>query len=371
MFKIPQKIEFILNRLIENGHKAYIVGGCVRDILLGKTPNDYDITTSAKPEEIISLFERTIPTGIKHGTVTVLIDKTPIEVTTFRLETNYTDNRHPDKVEFVTDIAKDLARRDFTVNAMAYNHNEGLIDLYGGKADLENKILRTVGDSERRFKEDALRILRLFRFASVLNFSIEENTLNSALSLSHLLQNVSRERIFTELKKAILGENLEIFTDLIICGGLEFLSLNKLPNINQIKKHHDNPLICLYLFLDAKALEQLNPSNKEREFFTLFNKLAKLPLPETKADIKEMLNICDPQTLKAFFELREWDLSPIDEILNSNEPYKISHLAIGGKTLIEHGFKGEQIGEILEHLRKAVINDPTKNNPQDLLNLIP
>ena len=371
MFKIPERIEFILNNLQKNGHKAYIVGGCVRDILLGKTPNDYDITTSATPQEIIALFEKTIPTGIKHGTVTVLIDKTPIEVTTFRYEKGYNDNRHPDKVEFVKNIAKDLARRDFTVNAMAYNHQEGLIDLYDGKSDLKNKILRTVGDSETRFKEDALRILRLFRFASVLDFEIEENTLSSALECAHLLQNVSRERIFSELKKAVLGNNFKVFADLIICGGLEFLNINKIPNFEKIKNHRNNPLICLYLFLDAKSLDCLKPSNKEREFFAEFDKLAKSQPPKTPADIKEMLNTTNPETLKAFFALNEWEISPIDDILTSNEPYKISHLAINGKTLIDKGFKGEQIGVILEQLRQVVINDPTKNNPQDLLNQIP
>jgi len=209
MFEIPQAQEFIINRLAQNGHKAYIVGGCVRDILLGKTPDDYDITTSATPQEIITLFEKTIPTGIKHGTVTVVVDGTAVEVTTFRTENGYTDNRRPDEVNFVSDIKEDLSRRDFTINAMAYNKQEGLIDLFDGRADLENKILRTVGNSEKRFKEDALRILRLFRFASVLGFQIEESTLHSAIENAHLLENVSRERIFTELKKAIKGENFE------------------------------------------------------------------------------------------------------------------------------------------------------------------
>ena len=371
MFEIPQKTQFVLNRLIENGHKAYIVGGCVRDILLGITPSDYDITTSATPQEIIELFDKTIPTGIKHGTVTVMLGETPIEVTTFRFEKGYKDNRHPDSVEFVTNVADDLARRDFTVNAMAYNSKEGLIDLYGGKADLENKILRTVGNSETRFKEDALRILRLFRFASTLNFKIEENTLNSALDCAYLLQNVSRERIFAELKKASLGENFEIFKDLIVCGGLEFLGINKIPNFEKIKKHHSNPLLCLYLILDAKALEQLKPSNKEREFFAMFDRLSRLSAPKTPTDIKEMLNLCDSETLKAFFELNEWDISPINEILSNGEPYKISHLCIDGKGLIALGYKGEKIGEILEYLRKAVIKDPSKNNIDDLKKLIP
>lgn len=371
MFEIPQNIEFIIRKLTENGYKAYIVGGCVRDILLGKTPDDYDVTTSATPNEVIFLFEKTVPTGIKHGTVTVIVDGCAVEVTTFRTENGYADNRRPDNVEFVTSIADDLSRRDFTVNAMAYNHEDGLIDLFGGKADLENKILRTVGDSEIRFREDSLRILRLFRFAAVLGFEIEENTLNAAIEHSHLLQNVSRERIFAELKKAITGENFKIFSELIICGGLEFLNITKIPNFKKIKKHRNNLLLCLYISLDSKGLEELKPSNKEREFFATFDKLLKLPSPQTKADIKEMLNISNPDILKAFFEYKEWDKSPILEIIKTNEPYKISHLAIDGKTLIELGYKGEKIGEILEHLRKTVINNPSKNNRKDLLKEIP
>ncbi|MBR4100027.1 MAG: CCA tRNA nucleotidyltransferase [Clostridia bacterium] len=371
MLKIPQNEEFIINRLLENGHKAYIVGGCVRDILLGKTPDDYDITTSATPEEIIALFDKTIPTGIKHGTVTVIINNTAVEVTTFRTENGYADNRHPDSVEFVRNIKEDLSRRDFTINAMAYNEQEGLIDLFGGKKDLENKILRTVGDSQTRFREDALRILRLFRFASVLGFSIEESTLNSALDNAHLLENVSRERIFTELKKAIKGENFEIFKELIICGGLEFLNINKIPNFEKIKKHRENPLLCLYSFLDSTSLEKLKPSNKEREFFVTLHRLSKLPHPKTDSDIKEMLNICGDEILKDFFIYNEWDVSPIERIVKSGEPYKISHLKIDGKALIELGYKGEKIGEILEHLRKAVIESPHKNNTEDLIKEIP
>ncbi len=181
MFKIPQNALLVINRLTQNGYKAYIVGGCVRDILLDKTPHDFDITTNAKPNEIISLFEKTVPTGIKHGTVTVILRDEPIEVTTFRTDRDYTDNRRPDNVTFVDDLKEDLARRDFTVNALAYNKTEGLKDFFGGQDDLQNKILRAVGNPEKRFREDALRILRLFRFASTLGFSIEEQTLNDAI----------------------------------------------------------------------------------------------------------------------------------------------------------------------------------------------
>ncbi len=371
MFKIPQNVNFIIEKLIEKGFKAYIVGGCVRDILLSLTPDDYDITTSATPDEIISIFEKTIPTGIKHGTVTVVIDGTTVEVTTFRTENSYADHRRPDSVSFVTDIADDLSRRDFTVNAMAYNRYEGLIDLYGGKADLQNRVLRTVGDSETRFHEDALRILRLFRFAATLDFEIEKNTLSAALDCIHLLQNVSRERIFTELKKAVVGTNFEVFSELIVCGGLEFLNITKLPNFEKIKKHRNNLLICLYLSLDSKSLEMLKPSNREREFFISFDRLSKLPNPKNSADIKEMLNLCNNDILKAYFEYREWDITPIDDILISGEPYKISHLKISGKDLVELGYKGEKIGEILEHLRNVVITKPYKNNKADLIKEIP
>ncbi len=371
MFEIPQNIEYIIQKLTENGHKAYIVGGCVRDILLGKTPDDYDVTTSATPKEVISLFEKTIPTGIKHGTVTVIIDNTSVEVTTFRTENGYADNRRPDSVAFVTDIKDDLSRRDFTVNALAYNHTEGLIDYFNGKADLKNKILRTVGDSETRFREDALRILRLFRFASTLNFHIEENTLNSALECSYLLENISRERIFSELKKAVIGENFEIFSELIISGALEFLGVNKIPNFEKIKKHRDNLNLCLYMCIDSKCLDKLKPSNKEREFFTVFDKLMCLPDPECTADIKEMLNLSNPHMLNAFFDYKGWDRGEIDKILQTNEPYKITHLAINGKTLTELGYKGKDVGKILEYLRKIVVKEPQKNRKEILLNEIP
>lgn len=371
MFEIPQKIEYIIEKLTQNGHKAYIVGGCVRDILLGKTPDDYDVTTSATPQEIITIFDKTIPTGIKHGTVTVMIENTPVEVTTFRTESGYADNRHPSSVNFVTDIKDDLSRRDFTVNAMAYNRNDGLIDCFGGKADLENKILRTVGDSETRFREDALRILRLFRFASTLGFKIEENTLSSALECAYLLKNVSRERIFTELKKAVMGENFEVFSELLLCGGLEFLGINKIPNFEKIKNFRENLNLCLYMSLDSKSLENLKPSNREREFFTTFERLSKFPKPQEKSDIKEMLNVSNPVILKDFFDYMGWDKTSLEEIIDNNEPYKISHLDIDGRTLTELGFKGEKIGEILEHLRQVVVNNPQKNKKDLLLKEIP
>ena len=191
------------------GFEAYAVGGCVRDSLLGKNPTDFDITTSAKPEEMKAVFknEHLIETGIKHGTLTVLMDGEPLEITTFRIDKNYSDNRRPEEVEFTRCLSEDLARRDFTVNALAFNKKTGIIDLFGGVSDLEHGIIRAVGEPDIRFDEDALRIMRALRFASVLGFEIEEKT---ALSLSKnavLLRNISAERVFEELKKLLCGEN--------------------------------------------------------------------------------------------------------------------------------------------------------------------
>ncbi|MBR4973017.1 MAG: hypothetical protein IKY45_00970, partial [Clostridia bacterium] len=230
MLKIPPKTEYVIKKLAENGFEAYIVGGCVRDMLLGITPFDYDVTTNATPQEVINLFEKTVPTGIKHGTVTVIIKNEPIEVTTFRCESGYADNRHPESVTFVSSLKEDLARRDFTVNALAYNNDNGLKDFFGGQEDLKTRTLRAVGNPNTRFSEDALRILRLFRFAATLEFEIESNTLEAALSLSKNLSTISRERIAVELKKAIIGKNSKVLRNLILSGGLEFLNIKKCPD---------------------------------------------------------------------------------------------------------------------------------------------
>ena len=198
----------LISALTARGYKAYAVGGCVRDLLCGKKPCDYDIATSALPDEVAEVFagQKVIGTGLKHGTVTVIVGGKPYEITTFRKDGDYADGRRPDSVQFVGDIVGDLSRRDFTVNAMAYNDEDGLIDPFGGEADLKNKILRCVGEPERRFKEDALRILRAVRFCAVCGFTPEENTVNAATRLRDGLKRVSAERIFAELNKTLLGD---------------------------------------------------------------------------------------------------------------------------------------------------------------------
>jgi len=207
---IPQEVQTALQALKNSGYEAYIVGGCVRDMLLGLTPKDFDITTSALPEQIKAVFKayRIIETGIKHGTVTVIIDNTPLEITTFRTDGTYTDNRRPDSVSFTTSLEEDVKRRDFTVNAMCYNPEIGLVDYCGGKEDLERKLIRAVGVPAERFKEDSLRILRALRFASVYGFEIEAETANAILEYKHLLKNVASERISVEINKLLCGENV-------------------------------------------------------------------------------------------------------------------------------------------------------------------
>lgn len=203
--KIPEKAEIILHTLEEAGYEAYVVGGCVRDSILGRSPDDWDITTSAKPEEVKALFRRTVDTGLIHGTVTVMLDKEGFEVTTYRVDGEYEDGRHPKEVSFTANLEEDLKRRDFTMNAMAYNPKRGLVDLFGGVQDMENRIVRCVGNPMERFTEDALRILRAVRFSAQLGFSIEGETLKAISALAPNLKYVSAERIQVELLKLLVS----------------------------------------------------------------------------------------------------------------------------------------------------------------------
>lgn len=255
---MPKNVDTAINLLQSAGFEAYAVGGCVRDSLLGKTPNDWDITTSAKPEDMKSVFAdfHCIDTGIKHGTVTVVIDGEPLEITTFRLDGEYEDNRHPKSVTFTSNLGADLGRRDFTVNAMAYSKMTGTVDLFGGQNDLKNKIIRCVGDPDRRFNEDALRILRALRFASALDFEIEEKTAQSLLKNRALLGNISEERIAKELLKLVCGKGAKrILTDFAP------VLFEILPELQPMYKNsHDNPHHCYDIYEHTLiAVESIDP----------------------------------------------------------------------------------------------------------------
>lgn len=209
--RLPLQVSGIIKTLQEAGFEAYAVGGCVRDSLLGRVPDDWDITTSAKPQQVKALFSRTVDTGIAHGTVTVLQGRSGYEVTTYRIDGAYEDGRHPRDVTFTASLAEDLKRRDFTVNAMAYNEEEGLVDLFGGRADMERRALRCVGNPRERFGEDALRMMRAVRFSAQLDYAIEEDTMEAVRALSGTLSKISAERIRTELVKLLLSGHPERF----------------------------------------------------------------------------------------------------------------------------------------------------------------
>ena len=382
-FNLPQNIKFVLDTLIANGHKAYIVGGCVRDLLCGKEPHDYDITTSALPEETQALFEKTIATGLKHGTVTVIIDGEQIEVTTFRTEGVYNDSRHPDGVNFVRDVKEDLSRRDFTVNAMCYNNNEGLIDCFGGQKDIKAKTLKAVGDAKTRFNEDALRILRLFRFAATLGFGVEKQTFDAAIECAPNLKNISAERIFVELQKVAASNNPTALCPLLETNALNNYSL-KNADFSNISKLEEKQDLRVFALLNLKSYDLQNTldifkcSNSFKDYCFKMNYLSQNIVDDNKISIKKALNFADKDIifdiLRYYRDILNIDISRhkalLDEIIKTGEPYKISHLDISGKDITSLGFDGKAVGEKLEFLLNEVIKKPSLNKREKLLNLI-
>ena len=221
--KLPEDVVYIIKKLTDAGYEAYVAGGAVRDMMMKTEPHDYDIATSAHPEIVMSLFERTIDTGIKHGTVTVIINKTGYEVTTFRLDGNYNDGRHPESVEFVNSVYVDCSRRDFTINSMMYGYDGETIDFFGGVADIERKLIRCVGEPEKRFMEDALRMLRAVRFCATLSFELSPDVEKAIKKCSMLIRRVSNERIFEELNKILLSPNPDYIRMLHKLGLLQYI----------------------------------------------------------------------------------------------------------------------------------------------------
>ena len=207
--QLPYEVEWVIGKIRDAGYEAFAVGGCVRDTLLGRTPEDWDVTTSARPEAVKAIFERTVDTGLQHGTVTVLKNRKGYEVTTYRIDGEYHDGRHPDSVEFTPNLLEDLKRRDFTINAMAYSHETGIVDEFGGMEDLKAGIVRCVGRPEDRFTEDALRLLRALRFSAQLGFEIEESTYAAIKTIAPNLAKVSKERVQAELTKLLLSAHPE------------------------------------------------------------------------------------------------------------------------------------------------------------------
>lgn len=404
----PPYVQEIIEKLIGLGHSAYAVGGCVRDALLGLIPHDYDVATSALPQEIRSAFDNTADTGEKYGTITVITSKKPVEVTTYRRDGEYTDGRRPQSVEFSDSITDDLARRDFTINAMAASVNSQIIDLYGGQADLKLGIIRCVGDPEKRFGEDALRIMRAFRFASQLSFDIEAVTLAAALDLSRSLSKISAERIFYELINTMMGQKPSSITPLINSGGLEFLGISHADGL-YLLDGHANKLqresafaafcflcgvspkeICLKLRSDKYLLEKSSAVFKALCFppADIADKKRALTVPGEEY-IYDAVYLCclfgrfgaspksaarqgcgakiHSQSAGLPFDDYARHKQQIDYILKSGEAYKLSMLAVNGNDIAKISKSKEQIGKILNFLLDYVIEHPEKNQKECLL----
>ncbi len=279
---LPDNIEFVLTRLEEAGHDAYLVGGCVRDALTGRTVSDYDIATSALPSEVERVFadQRVIETGIKHGTVTVLSDGEPVEITTFRTDGDYIDSRHPESVSFTRNIEDDLARRDFTVNSIAMGKNGIFVDPYGGREDIERRIIRCTGDPDKRFDEDALRIIRALRFSSVLGFEIEPGTAGAIHRKRALLCKISVERVFAELKKLLCGKDVfRVLIDYsdVICTLIP--EMEPCVGFDQRSSYH---IYDVYTHI-AKTVEAIEPDETLR-LTMLFHDIGKPYSYQLKAD---------------------------------------------------------------------------------------
>ncbi|MCR5847286.1 MAG: HD domain-containing protein [Lachnospiraceae bacterium] len=275
--ELPENVKKIIDELNANGAEAYAVGGCVRDSILGRIPNDWDITTSAKPEEVKRIFRRTVDTGLKHGTVTVLMGKESFEVTTYRIDGEYEDGRHPKNVEFTSNLKEDLLRRDFTINAMAYNETEGLVDIFGGMDDIEKKVIRCVGNPEERFTEDALRLLRAIRFAAQLGYTIEDKTYEAIVKLAPSLKKISAERIQAELNKTLVSDNPAMLKTAYETG----LTAQFIPELDIcFKTEQNNPHHC-YSVGDhiIKTIENIE-KDKTLRLAMLFHDMAK-PLCKT------------------------------------------------------------------------------------------
>ena len=393
---LPKNVENIIGSLEEHGFEGFAVGGCVRDSLLKKTPKDWDITTDALPEDMKKIFKKTFDTGIAHGTVTVLMDGVGYELTTYRVDGNYSDGRHPDSVSFSKSLSEDLCRRDFTINAMAYSNKKGIVDLFDGRKDLQNGIIRAVGDAKKRFDEDALRMLRAVRFAAQLGFKIDDDTFEAIKEKAKLLSNVSKERIFVELNKSLCGDFAQNIKMVYTSGlyryiGKEFSKLDeniydfyprKFPN----KKH-----MYWAAFLEnienveavKKILFELKSDNATKNNTYLLVKELKNPLPSSDEDIRWSLHRIGADLFCDYIEILRSDKKNIDildkidtienrysQILKENHAYEISMLDITGKDLMDIGIsKGPKIGEVLEFLLKKVIENPLNNEKSSLLRL--
>ena len=434
MIKIPNDVKTVMDILTAAGHKAYVVGGCVRDSIMGREPNDWDVTTDADPEQIQELFAsfRTVDTGIKHGTILIISGKTPVETTTFRIDGEYSDNRHPDKVTFTKNIIDDLARRDFTINAMAYNETDGLVDPFDGQNDIRNKIIRCVGDADTRFNEDALRIMRAIRFSSILDFSIEEKTAEAIIRNENLLSGIACERITTELLKLLCGDNVfNVLSEFRSVIGVFIPELKLEFDFKQYGKKHgydvwmhtvhtvnnieNDPILRLTMLLHDTgkiATHVIDANNNStfknhaavggviaenilrrlkfsKEYINTVSFLVSIhdkEVPETRVQVKEYIRDLGEENFIRLMKIRRADKSGLsknfrditdnlifaystfDDVMNKNEPYSLQQLAVNGNDIKQY-VSGIKIKDVLNYLLEVVIHEPEKNNKETLIEI--
>lgn len=389
--------ELIINRLEAAGYEAYYVGGCVRNYLLGKPIDDYDVTTSATPQAVCDLFKdlEFFTQGIKHGTVSLVINGAVYEVTTFRTDGLYSDSRHPNNVSFCSTLSEDLSRRDFTVNAIAFNKNKGFIDDFNGIYDIKHSILRCVGDADRRFSEDGLRILRALRFASVYSLEIEEKTKSAILSKAYLLKNISAERINSELTKTILGCNaLTVLTEY---KQVLFIIIPQLQMVEEVDFYFSWLANCPFKAELRFAVLIYSCKNHFKEICDLlrFSNFSKNLIKKlidyhgvrlsAKPYLKRLLAIFGDQ-ISEFFDFEEafaltlndkdalneisQARASVCEILQNNECFTLNQLAVDGNDLMSLGYNGAQISKALYLLLDAVINERVSNDKILLLDFL-
>ena len=386
---LPKNVTIILNRLSKAGFESYIVGGCVRDTLLGRKPKDWDITTSAKPEEIKSLFSHTIDTGIAHGTVTVVKNHVNYELTTFRIDGEYHDCRRPEQVSFTSNLEEDLLRRDFTMNAIAYHPAKGFQDPYGGQADIQRKMIRGVGESAKRFQEDALRMLRAVRFAAQLGFTIETETYQALVANKTLIRKISVERIREEIDKLLLSPFTHNIPLLWESGLLNELSATVSDSVvckdlvSQMQRAPMDKSVRYALLLQYCApkegeafIKHLKPDNKTlKAVVSILTNRDKLP----KNDPFEVKRLAAEVGIEAFLRLMDFQkasqrnpvASQCREILvraiQNKECITLGQLAITGNDVMSFGIaKGQAVGEALNRLLEHVHKHPDENKKKAL-----
>ena len=386
--QLPYEVEWVIGKIRDAGYEAFAVGGCVRDTLLGRTPEDWDVTTSARPEAVKAIFERTVDTGLQHGTVTVLKNRKGYEVTTYRIDGEYHDGRHPDSVEFTPNLLEDLKRRDFTINAMAYSHETGIVDEFGGMEDLKAGIVRCVGRPEDRFTEDALRLLRALRFSAQLGFEIEESTYAAIKTIAPNLAKVSKERVQAELTKLLLSAHPERILllketglsaqivpgfDAVFAPAL-FSKLSQLPAEKSLR--WAGFLLCQSTKQAEAVLKGLKMDNETIGNVSRMIEGAKETLPLEKPAVRRAMSRYTPYQLEGALKLKELMGSPDaeeirrlrEEIIRDGDCVSLKDLAVKGRDLLEAGVeRGPMVGEILNHLFDLVLLYPEKNDRELLL----